>query len=745
MTLSRVIRREIEDASLDATQRALLRCQHAKNFVDAGNYELASEALGDLWTGLGAEPKTDGLSPTAGAELTMQAGVLTGWLGSTTQTTGSQEAAKDLLTLALAKYKIVGSQVKVSECHLELSVCYWREAALDEAEIQLDEARAALTTENAELKIRIALFESQLKRARKFFHEALRILTDIAPEVEDLGVDALLGKLHNGLAITLSIIATAEARPEYIDRAIIEYTAATYHFELAGHSRYTARVENNLGMLLYSLGRYEEANKHLRRALTLFTNLHDAGSAAQVRETIALLLSDTGNLLDAEHVINSAIETLERGGEAALLSGALRSKGIILAKAAKREQAMLILRRAIEVGENSGAHQQSALTALTILEQLHEDLSYRDARALFDLAENTLRKNASAQTLDRLLTASKILLDLTPRQVAYEADQGFAHASPLTAAIVRNARRAAATAENVLITGESGTGKTTLAHAIHDWSERRGEIALLECTKTNPPEIESRLRDALGGTIVFEDIESLDDDCQHLLVNILGGSDVRVIATSVHTVEKLRESGEIINGLWDALAPAVFHLPPLHERPEDTPALARRFVEDALEAEGKHVLFTEDALDATHELRLDSNAWDLRRIIERTIAAAPAGTRITAKPVRTLAGRQTHEATLLDPWENFDFKTEVKAYEDRLIRQALHDGDGSVTRAARLLRLKSHSALQYRLENRNTKLIGERSPKIPRHTSQAPGPKRKRTSGHQAASGGIETRERAPN
>ena len=48
----------------------------------------------------------------------------------------------------------------------------------------------------------------------------------------------------------LRSLGTSENREEYIDRALVEYAAASYHFEQAGHNRFQARVENNVGFFL---------------------------------------------------------------------------------------------------------------------------------------------------------------------------------------------------------------------------------------------------------------------------------------------------------------------------------------------------------------------------------------------------------------------------------------------------------------------------------------------------------------
>ncbi len=79
-------------------------------------------------------------------------------------------------------------------------------------------------------------------------------------------------------------------------RAIIEFTAAIYHCEEAGHERYCATSLNNLAMLLYQLERYSEAHEHLDRAHIFLQKIKDVGLLAQVEETRARSLSRTTEL-----------------------------------------------------------------------------------------------------------------------------------------------------------------------------------------------------------------------------------------------------------------------------------------------------------------------------------------------------------------------------------------------------------------------------------------------------------------
>src|SRR5919202_1341165 len=270
-------------ASLDlsADGGAKLRCEVSRAYEEAGDYERACAALGELWRRVGERPVVDGLAPDVAAEVLLQAGRLTSGLGSARQIDGAQEAAKNLISESAALFERLGFGRKVTEAQTELAVCYWREGGFDEARVMLKEALARLSDGDVELKA-VALLRLAL--------------------VEASGNDALRGKFHNNLADALENLGRAEGRPEIFDRALIEYAAASYHFEQAGHARFRARVENNLGFLFNTIGRSAEAHEHLQRARALFAGLKEAGSVAQVDETRARVLIAEGRLEEAERV-----------------------------------------------------------------------------------------------------------------------------------------------------------------------------------------------------------------------------------------------------------------------------------------------------------------------------------------------------------------------------------------------------------------------------------------------------------
>src|SRR5215213_1447926 len=272
---------------LPVLDNVLPLCELAKGLEDAGEFELAEETLKPFWRGLPNPPESRGLDDEAKAELLLRSGTLTGWLGSARQVPGSQEIAKDLISESAAIFESYGLTEKLAEARVNLAVCYWREGGLDEARVTLRLVLDSLRESRSEQKLRALLTSAIVEAAATRDHSALAIYTEAAPLFESSFSPALKGKFHTSYATLLRRLGTAEYREDYIDRALVEYAAASYHFEQAGHKRFQGRVENNVGFLFATIGRFTEAQQHLSRARTLLLSVGDHGGAAGVEDSRA--------------------------------------------------------------------------------------------------------------------------------------------------------------------------------------------------------------------------------------------------------------------------------------------------------------------------------------------------------------------------------------------------------------------------------------------------------------------------
>lgn len=396
--------KQLDDPSLSRDQHALLRCRIAAEFIHTGQYELAREALGNFWPGIGERPETGKLPQTTKAEILLRCGSITSFLGSAQQVSGSQEKAKDLLSEALRIFKSHRLHTKVSEAQYDLAVCYWRMGAFDESRIVLKEALKDL--EDIELRAKILIRYSCVEVWTGRYHDALEVLKEAQDFFEGCN-DAIKGRWYGQMGLVLRRLGSTEGRPDYFDRAIMAYTAAILHYEQAGHERYCGNNLNNLAFLLYKLGLYKDAHQHLDRAAEIFKN--DPGNLAQVNETRASVLIAEQRYKEANQLIGNVVQTLQKGEEYALLADALRVQGVVWARLNAHESSIHILKHAITVATDAGAFASAANATLTLIEEHGTRLTKRELYTVYKRADELLKKSQDAEDVARLRECARIV------------------------------------------------------------------------------------------------------------------------------------------------------------------------------------------------------------------------------------------------------------------------------------------------------------------------------------------------
>jgi CheY-like chemotaxis protein len=402
MRLATELLHQIADPSLSKKERALMRCQLARRFEEAGDYEAAREAMGELWPEIDARPVLEGLDDKTKAEVLLRAGALTGWIGSTRQIEKLQESAKNLLTESLVLFQAQGEVEGAAAAQSDLAYCYWREGGFNEARVMLREALTGLGDVDNETRAVALLRSAIVEMSARRFHEALRIHTEAAPLFENISDHLLKAKFHNGLANVLNFLSTIECREAYIDQALIEYTAASFHFEQAGHARYEACVENNLGFLFSTIGKFEDAHHHLDRAQVLFTRLQDDLHLAQVDHTRARVLLAQERFIEAEKTVRKAVRTLENGDELSLLAEALTTHGVVLSRLQHPEKARTALRQAADVAQRAGDIESAGVAALTLIEEFGQGFSNDEEADTIERASVLLEATQDMATVKRL-------------------------------------------------------------------------------------------------------------------------------------------------------------------------------------------------------------------------------------------------------------------------------------------------------------------------------------------------------
>lgn len=289
--------------------------------------------------------------------------------------------------------------------------------------------------------------------------------------------------------------------------------------------------------------------------------------------------------------------------------------------------------------------------------------------------------------------------------------------------------RVAPTEARVLITGESGTGKELVASAIHRHSARAAKPFVCVNSAALPRDlVESemfghekgaftgagerrlgRFELAHRGTLFLDEVGDLGAEAQAKLLRVLetgiverlGGEkavtvDVRVIAATNKDLTQAVPNGRFREDLLFRLNVIPLHLPPLRERSEDVPALARHFAARQAARLSRAIELDAGALQLLGAYRWPGNVRELANIIER-LAILSSHERLTADDVALVLPRDTSPATsggAAEPWADVALTDALDGFERRLIARALSVAAGNIAEAAR--RLATDRANLYR-------------------------------------------------
>jgi two-component system, NtrC family, nitrogen regulation response regulator NtrX len=273
----------------------------------------------------------------------------------------------------------------------------------------------------------------------------------------------------------------------------------------------------------------------------------------------------------------------------------------------------------------------------------------------------------------------------------------------------------------VLIYGESGTGKELIARAIHAESLRRDQIFVeLNCAAIpedhieaelfgyrhgaqpgGPPEQRGTLERADSGTLYLDEVGDMSLKTQAKVLSALdeqlftpvGGTqtlrvDVRLIASTNKDLEEEIAKGNFREDLFYRLNVVPFFVPPLRERRQDIPPLAREFLAVFGRQYGRpRMEISDEALQALGQYNWPGNVRELKNVIERVLILNPRTLRIERKQLPPLTHKSGGRAT-----EEFSTLQQARdAYERDYILKKIEEARNNVSRAAELLGLeRSH-------------------------------------------------------
>ncbi len=356
------------------------------------------------------------------------------------------------------------------------------------------------------------------------------------------------------------------------------------------------------------------------------------------------------------------------GFEAAVCDNAARALEL-----AKTERFDLIFSDVVMPGRDGiallGDLKSAGVTAPVVMisGQANIEMAVRATRlGAVDFLEKPLSTEKLMVTVENILKLSRLEIEnreLRTRLGRHE----IVWQSPVMERLMTQIRRVAASETRVCILGETGTGKELVARTLHENSPRHaGPFVTLNCAAVPAELIESELfghekgaftgaaarhtgkfEQAHGGTLFLDEIGDMPLAMQAKLLRVLeegevervGGDrpirvDARVIVATHRNLEDLVRQNAFRQDLFHRIYVYPLAIPPLRERPEDIPVLARHFAAQISAQNGwKEKPFVAEALKDLQGYAWPGNVRELRNVVERLLLVA-AGESVTADDVR---------------------------------------------------------------------------------------------------------------
>ncbi len=301
-------------------------------------------------------------------------------------------------------------------------------------------------------------------------------------------------------------------------------------------------------------------------------------------------------------------------------------------------------------------------------------------------------------------------------------------------------QRVAPSNANVMITGESGTGKDVFATAIHNASGRKGKYIAVNCSAIPEELLESELFGyeegaftgakkggkigkfelANNGTLFLDEVGEMPFKMQSKLLRVLQDgiisrlgsdktieTDVRIIAATNIDIRSAMDKDNFRSDLYYRLAVVNIDLPPLRERKEDIKELTKYFVKEFSEKENINITsFDEEIYNIFESYFWEGNIRELRNVVQRIVVLSDDG-RIKKEDVPNYIVNGLKPIEMDKTNEEFtscDFNDSIKKLEIKMLTEAIMAANGNKTNAAKLLNI-NRTTFYYKIKLYNLEYL----------------------------------------